>query len=67
MGLSRNSLHQKIASRLHEEIFAGILAPGSFAFEAARNATDADLAELAVLHERLQGRASAGRKACWNT
>ena len=67
MGLSRNSLHQKIASTLRKEIFAGILAPGSFTFKAARKSTDADLAELAVLHERLQGRASAGRKACWNT
>lgn len=37
------------------------LLEGRCAFEAACNATDADLMELGVLHERLQGHAQAGR------
>ena len=123
MRLVQNSLHQEVASTLREEIFAGVLTPGSFldevalcerleisrtplrealkvltaegllrheprrgcfvnevteqdlddifpviallegrcAFEAARNATDADLVELTTLHERLNGHARAGR------
>ena len=123
MRLVQNSLHQEVASTLREQIFAGVLAPGSFldevalcerleisrtplrealkvltsegllrheprrgcfvnevteqdlddifpviallegrcAFEAARNATDADLVELTVLHERLNAHAKAGR------
>ena len=123
MRLVQNSLHHEVASTLREEIFSGVLAPGTFldeaalcgrleisrtplrealkvltsegllrheprrgcfvsvvteqdlddifpviallegrcAFEAARNATDADLAELATLHERLGGHAQAGR------
>ncbi len=123
MRLVQNSLHQEVASTLREQIFAGVLAPGSFldevtlcerleisrtplrealkvltaegllrheprrgcfvsvvteqdlddifpviallegrcAFEAARNATDADLVELTALHDRLNGHAKAGR------
>ena len=45
-----------------DEIFPVIaLLEGRCAFEAARNATDADLLELAALHERLIGHAGAGR------
>ena len=47
-----------------DEIFPVIaLLEGRCAFEAARNATDADLQELAALHERLIGHAGAGRTA----
>ncbi len=35
MRLVSNSLHDEVASRLREEIFAGMLAPGSFLDEAA--------------------------------
>ncbi|MEY2953730.1 MAG: hypothetical protein RLZZ401_1817 [Pseudomonadota bacterium] len=123
MRLVQNSLHEDVASRLRERIFAGELAPGSFidevawgvlleisrtplrealkvlaaeglvrheprrgcfvsvvteedldnifpviallegrcAYEAARNAGAADMEALAVLHERLQKYAAAGR------
>ena len=123
MRLVQNSLHQEVAGTLREQIFAGLLAPGSFldesalceslkisrtplrealkvltaegllrheprrgcfvnevteqdlddifpviallegrcAYEAARRATDADLAALVTLHERLNGHAKAGR------
>ena len=123
MRLVQNSLHQEVAATLREQIFAGLLAPGSFldelvlcerlqisrtplrealkvltaegllrheprrgcfisevtekdlddifpviallegrcAFEAARHATDADLAALVTLHERLNSHAQAGR------
>jgi DNA-binding GntR family transcriptional regulator len=123
MRLVLNSLHDEVAAKLRERIFAGELAPGSFvdepalcaelsisrtplrealkvltaegllrheprrgcfvsqiteqdldeifpviallegrcAFEAARNATDADLAALEQLHERLQRSAKAKR------
>ena len=123
MRLVLNSLHDEVAARLRERIFAGELAPGSFvdepalcaelsisrtplrealkvltaegllrheprrgcfvsqiteqdldeifpviallegrcAFEAARNATDADLAALEQLHDRLQRNAKAKR------
>lgn len=45
-----------------DDIFPVIaLLEGRCAFEAARNATAADLAELAGLHERLAGHAKAGR------
>ena len=45
-----------------DDIFPVIaLLEGRCAFEAARNATDADLAELTTLHERLSGHAQAGR------
>ncbi len=45
-----------------DEIFPVIaLLEGRCAFEAARNATDADLAALDTLHERLQQHAQAGR------
>ena len=45
-----------------DDIFPVIaLLEGRCAFEAARNATDADLAELTTLHERLSGHANAGR------
>jgi len=121
--LHQNLFHQEAASTLREEIFAGVLAPGSFidevdlcdrlgisrtplrealkvltaegllrheprrgcfvsvvteqdlddifpviallegrcAFEAARNASDADLLQLGTLHDKLQGHAKAGR------
>lgn len=123
MRLVHNSLHERVAATLREEIFAGTLAPGSFvdevalcerlaisrtplrealkvlsaeglvrheprrgcfvnevteqdldeifpviallegrcAFEAARNASDADLAVLEILHQQLQGHAQARR------
>ena len=45
-----------------DEIFPVIaLLEGRCAFEAARNASDADLAALEVLHERLERHAKAGR------
>lgn len=45
-----------------DEIFPVIaLLEGRCAYEAARNATDADLAVLTTLHERLNGHALAGR------
>ena len=45
-----------------DEIFPVIaLLEGRCAYEAARRATDADLAALATLHERLNGHARAGR------
>jgi DNA-binding GntR family transcriptional regulator len=123
MRLVQNSLHDEVAAKLREHIFAGQLAPGSFidetaltqsmqisrtplrealkvlaaeglvrheprrgsfvsevteqdldeifpviallegrcAFEAAHNATDADLSALETLHERLQKHAKAQR------
>ena len=45
-----------------DDIFPVIaLLEGRCAFEAARHATDADLAELTTLHDRLQAHARAGR------
>ncbi|MGQ2978897.1 MAG: GntR family transcriptional regulator [Polaromonas sp.] len=45
-----------------DDIFPVIaLLEGRCAFEAARNASDADLAALTTLHERLSSHASAGR------
>ena len=45
-----------------DEIFPVIaLLEGRCAFEAARNASDADLRELEALHKRLAGHAKAGR------
>lgn len=45
-----------------DDIFPVIaLLEGRCAYEAARNATDADLHELGLLHDRLQGHAKAGR------
>ena len=45
-----------------DDIFPVIaLLEGRCAYEAARNASDADLAELAVLHDRLGKHAQAGR------
>ena len=123
MRLVQNSLHQEVAATLREQIFAGVLTPGSFldevvlcerleisrtplrealkvltaegllrheprrgcfvsevtekdlddifpviallegrcAYEAARNASDADLVALTTLHERLSAHAQAGR------
>jgi DNA-binding GntR family transcriptional regulator len=123
MRLVSNSLHHQVADTLREQIFAGVLAPGSFldevalcerldisrtplrealkvltsegllrheprrgcfvnevteqdlddifpviallegrcAFEAARNATDADLLDLGVLHEQLNSHVKAKR------
>jgi DNA-binding GntR family transcriptional regulator len=123
MRLVHDSLHEEVAARLREQIFAGELPPGGFldevalceslkisrtplrealkvltaegllthqprrgcfvtevteqdlddifpviallegrcAYEAARHATDADLAALTTLHARLEGHARAGR------
>ena len=45
-----------------DDIFPVIaLLEGRCAFEAARNASDADLVELTILHERLNSHAKAGR------
>lgn len=45
-----------------DDIFPVIaLLEGRCAYEAARNATDADLLELGTLHDKLQGHAQAGR------
>ncbi|MES2413724.1 MAG: GntR family transcriptional regulator [Pseudomonadota bacterium] len=45
-----------------DDIFPVIaLLEGRCAYEAARNATDADLVELTTLHDRLNGHAKAGR------
>ncbi|MBI2728299.1 MAG: GntR family transcriptional regulator [Polaromonas sp.] len=45
-----------------DDIFPVIaLLEGRCAYEAARNATDADLVELTLLHDRLNGHAKAGR------
>ena len=45
-----------------DDIFPVIaLLEGRCAYEAARNASDADLVELTVLHDKLQGHAKAGR------
>jgi DNA-binding GntR family transcriptional regulator len=45
-----------------DDIFPVIaLLEGRCAYEAARHASDADLAELATLHDKLQGHARAGR------
>ena len=45
-----------------DDIFPVIaLLEGRCAYEAARNATDADLTELGTLHEQLHGHAQAGR------
>ena len=45
-----------------DDIFPVIaLLEGRCAYEAARNASDADLQELGVLHDKLQGHAKAGR------
>lgn len=45
-----------------DDIFPVIaLLEGRCAFEAARNASDAELAELTTLHDRLQAHAKAGR------
>src|SRR5574343_1712908 len=45
-----------------DEIFPVIaLLEGRCAFEAARNASDADLAALEILHQRLVGHATAGQ------
>ncbi len=45
-----------------DDIFPVIaLLEGRCAYEAARNASDADLQELSALHDKLQGHAKAGR------
>jgi DNA-binding GntR family transcriptional regulator len=45
-----------------DDIFPVIaLLEGRCAYEAARNASDADLVELALMHDKLQGHAKAGR------
>ena len=45
-----------------DDIFPVIaLLEGRCAFEAARNASDADLSKLTMLHDKLQGHAKAGR------
>ena len=51
-----------------DDIFPVIaLLEGRCAFEAARNATDADLAVLETLHQRLAGHAKAGRTTDYYT
>ena len=60
----RGCFVNEVTEQYLDEIFPVIaLLEGRCAFEAARNATDADLQELAALHERLIGHAGAGRTA----
>jgi len=60
----RGCFVNQITERDLDEIFPVIaLLEGRCAFEAARKATDADLAALDVLHERLNRHARAGRIA----
>lgn len=60
----RGCFVNQITERDLDEIFPVIaLLEGRCAFEAARHATDADLAALDVLHERLNRHARAGRIA----
>ncbi len=58
----RGSFVNEVTEQDLDEIFPVIaLLEGRCAFEAARNASDADLAALDVLHERLQQHAQARR------
>lgn len=58
----RGSFVNEVTEQDLDEIFPVIaLLEGRCAFEAARNASDADLAALDVLHERLQQHAKARR------
>jgi DNA-binding GntR family transcriptional regulator len=58
----RGSFVNEVTERDLDEIFPVIaLLEGRCAYEAALNATDADLAALQTLHERLQKMARAGR------
>ena len=58
----RGCFVNQVTERDLDEIFPVIaLLEGRCAFEAARNASDADLAALTSLHERLQAHAKAGR------
>ncbi len=58
----RGCFVNQVTERDLDEIFPVIaLLEGRCAFEAARNATDADLAALEILHERLNRHAGAGQ------
>jgi DNA-binding GntR family transcriptional regulator len=58
----RGCFVNEVTERDLDEIFPVIaLLEGRCAFEAARNATDADIAELAALHDRLNAHAKAKR------
>ena len=58
----RGSFVNEVTEQDLDEIFPVIaLLEGRCAFEAARHASDADLAALEVLHERLKAHADAGR------
>lgn len=58
----RGCFVNEVTERDLDDIFPVIaLLEGRCAYEAARNASDADLQELGALHDRLQGHAKAGR------
>ncbi len=58
----RGCFVNEVTERDLDDIFPVIaLLEGRCAFEAARNASDADLQELAVLHQRLERQAQAGQ------
>ena len=60
----RGCFVSEVTERDLDDIFPVIaLLEGRCAFEAARNATDADLIALTTLHERLSNHAAAGRTA----
>ena len=60
----RGCFVSEVTERDLDDIFPVIaLLEGRCAFEAARKATDADLAALTTLHERLSSHAAAGRTA----
>ncbi|NQW79725.1 MAG: GntR family transcriptional regulator [Polaromonas sp.] len=60
--LRRGCFVSEVTEQDLEDIFPVIaLLEGRCAFEAARNASDADLAALKTLHDRLQDHADAGR------
>ena len=60
----RGSFVYEVTERDLDEIFPVIaLLEGRCAFEAARKATDRDIEQLQVLHDRLQDHAQAGRIA----
>ena len=60
--LRRGCFVNEVTEQDLDDIFPVIaLLEGRCAYEAARNASDADLVELTTLHERLSGHAQAGR------
>ena len=60
--LRRGCFVNEVTEQDLDDIFPVIaLLEGRCAFEAARNASDADLQELGALHDKLQGHAKAGR------